>query len=332
MNSKYLSMALDLINIESNLIFQIKEKLIYTDSISLFKQACEKRKKTLGDSLYVRGSLEYSNKCDNFCKFCGMTKYNKNLKRYEILFEDAVQAIENLIALNIKQLHIVGGETHLISWNTIYKIIDYAAKMGVSVTVVLGEQSETVYRKLFESGASRYILKFETSNSQYYHLYKSNKDLLSRFSHLFLLRDIGFKIGSGIIVGLPKITMDDLSKDIAILTRLKPEMVSASAFQPNAASDLRNHLAGDIELTLKVIALYRLLIPSNPMISCSSGLGVDGQIKCLNAGANVASVHITPTKFIDSFSMYQDSNRTTTDINTLVRLAKMTNLKLSEYT
>ena len=146
------------------------------------------------------------------------------------------------------------------------------------------------------------------------------------------MRDIGFKIGTGIIYDLPHSTIDDAINDLSLMDTIKPDMASASAFSPNAESELAGYKHGDIEQTLAFIAYLRIILNKyTPTISCSSSLGTEGQCKALMAGANVISYHITPKEYIDGFSIYKSSNRIKTKIETIKEIAKKCNMEISEY-
>ena len=333
MNKEFLDIAnqylyCDNSNIEMKNLIEYYLNTIQLDKLTSLSQI--KRENTVGNSLYVRASIEYSNKCKNHCKFCGMSLKNLSLLRYEISFEAAKREIDNIRRLPISNIHLVGGESHDINWNNVIEIIKYATQCGFNVTIVLGEQDCDIYNKLYEAGARRYILKFETSNPRLYNVYKSDKSLTNRIAHLLILRDIGYKIGSGIIVGLPNTDLIDLVNDIILLLKLKPDMVSASCFMPNQASELYSEQPGNFEMLLRIISIYRILFDNNPMISCSSAGGLERQIDILNAGANVISTHITPPCYANNFSMYSDK-RIVTQFDSIKYIAEKTNMRIAEY-
>lgn len=335
MEQKYIKKAKEIIdcNYDSDMMAAIIERLMYADEKSemLRTLARSKREEIIGNKMFIRGSLEYNNICSNHCCFCGMSDKNKKLKRYILSIDEAKNAITKLLEHNITQLHLVGGEDNNVNIDDICSIVKYATAKGIAVTLVLGELSKEGYEKLYDAGARRYILKFETSNKELFYRYKSNKCLENRIAHLLLLRDIGFKIGTGIIVGLPNTTYADIAKDLIVLTRINPDMASASVFSPNAESDLKDTEQGDINTTLNFISLMRLYLSDTPIISCSSSFGKEGQYRAMNAGANLISYHITPEEYSDNFSMYKSENRVRTQYENITICRTKTGLEIANY-
>jgi biotin synthase len=335
MEEKYIKKAKEMLdrNYDYYMKAAIIEKLKYADweSEMLWTLARSKREETIGNKMFIRGSLEYNNICSNHCCFCGMSDKNKKLKRYILSVDEAKNAINKLVEHNITQLHLVGGEDNSVNIDDICSIVKYATMKSIAVTLVLGELNKERYEKLYDAGAKRYILKFETSNRELFYKYKSNKCLENRIAHLLLLRDIGFKIGTGIIVGLPNTTYEDLAKDLMLLTRINPDMASASVFSPNAESDLKDSESGDIKTTLNFISLMRLYLSDTPIISCSSSFGKEGQYRAMNAGANLISYHITPKEYSDNFSMYKSENRVKTQYENIILCKNKLGLEIENY-
>lgn len=232
MEQKYIEKAKSIIeSIDQEFIYANLVKLYYEgeECKKLWEEAAGVRRSVAGDNLYIRGSLEYSNYCSNNCAFCGMAKSNTKLLRYELSLEDVKKPIQILIQHGVTQLHIVTGESKDINIDKICEVVEYATSKGLSVTLVLGERKENEYIRLYEAGARRYIIKFETSNVNVYKDSKGEKDLYERIGNLYLLKDVGFKIGTGIISGLPGTNDVDLMRDIYVLKKIAPDMASASS-------------------------------------------------------------------------------------------------------
>ncbi|MNB74452.1 2-iminoacetate synthase [compost metagenome] len=296
----------------------------------LFAAASTKRDSTIGNKLLVRGSLEYSNICANSCSFCGMTVRNRELNRYTVSESDARKAISLMARMGIKQLHIVSGEDRSQPIRPVVEMIQYAGELGIHTTVVLGERLEREYRELYDAGASRYILKIETSNPEVYYRSKGRKSLKDRIDHLMRLRDIGFKIGTGVIVGLPGTTLEDVVNDIKLIREIDPDMASVSVFSPNKQSDYRDYPPGDVDTALNLIALLRLVLRDDVLIPIGTSFA-QRQAEGLLAGANVVSHHSTPEQHIDDFSAYRASSRLKTGYDRIVSLADSANMAVSEY-
>lgn len=294
------------------------------------KEAIEKRNKEMGNYLYVRASLEISNRCVNKCKYCGMSKVNQTLHRYEMTSEEIKESIDQISECGIKQLHMVSGECKE-SLDDIVECIKYAKSKGLEVTTVLGKREEWEYKKIYDAGVRRYIMKFETSNKDVYDNAKPDNKFEDRIENIKKLKSIGYKIGTGTIIGLPGTTLEDVVNDLILLKELDPNMASSSAFSPNQQSDFRNEPAGSVELTMRFIALMRLVLRDNIYIPSSSSFGLDGQINAINHGANVISVHFTPEKYSDHFSMYKATNRINRQLDEIARIAEAAKMEIGEY-
>lgn len=293
-------------------------------------EAMKKRNVLMGEKVYVRASLEIGNSCKNKCKYCGMSSQNEELRRYKMSGEEIKESIDQICETGIKQLHLVSGENEE-PIDEIVEIILYAKKRGLSVTSVFGIRSVNDYKKIYNAGASRYIMKFETSNQELFKETKPGNSLQDRIANIELLKEIGFKVGTGTIVGLPGTTLEDKVNDIFLLKAINPDMASSSTFSPNKQSVYRNELAGSIETTLRFISIMRFILRDDVYIPSSSSLGFEGQVNALNHGANVISVHFTPEKYSNLFSMYKSSDRINRQMAEIKKIAEIAKLEIGEY-
>lgn len=334
MDNKYVNMAHEVLDSTDNDFVKENLSKLYSkddEEKQLRDEARATRRKVIGDKLFVRGSLEYSNYCSNSCAFCGMAGTNISLFRYELSFDDVKQAVNQLIKYDVHQLHIVTGENWEMKIKKMCDVVKYAVSKGLGVTLVLGELKEEEYERLHTAGANRYILKFETSNFENYSICKSGKNLYERVANLFLLRDIGFKIGTGVISGLPGTTDKDLMKDLLVIKRIQPDMASVSVFSPNEKSSYADQMPGDVHKTLNFVSLMRKHLSKTKIITCSSSFGSGMQVETLNAGANLMSYHITPQQYAKEFSMYMYENRIMTQYNHIKSCAEKGNLSIANY-
>lgn len=334
MDNKYVNMAHEVLDSTDNDFVKENLSKLYSkddDEKQLRDEARATRRQVVGDKLFVRGSLEYSNYCSNSCAFCGMAGTNVSLPRYELSFDDVKRAVNQLIKYDVHQLHIVTGENWEMEIQRMCDVVKYAVSRGLGVTLVLGELNEEEYEQLHSAGANRYILKFETSNFENYSLSKSGKNLYERVANLFLLRDIGFKIGTGVISGLPRTTDKDLMQDLLVLKRIQPDMASVSVFSPNEKSSYADQMSGDIHKTLNFISLMRKHLSKTKIITCSSSCGSEMQAVALDAGANLMSYHITPNKYAKEFSMYTYEDRIMTQYDHIIKCAEKGNLRIARY-
>lgn len=307
------------------------EMLLKKHSDELAEEALKVRNQYFGRKLFVRASIEISNYCDNKCAYCGMSKLNTTLKRYALPIDIIKKTIDEIAALGIKQVHMVGGEYADTNLDEICDCIKYAHSNGLHTTVVLGKKSEEEYQCLYDAGAERYIIKFETSNPVLFEKYK-HSELNDRLEQLFILRKIGFKIGTGIIVDLPGTSFEDDVRSLKMIDDIKPDMASASEFSPNGESKLKDYKANGIENTLKFISAMRIVLNKNtPIISCSSSLGGEGQYRALMSGANLISYHATPKDYINCFSSYRSKDRIKRKLEEIEKIAFRCNLEIGEY-
>lgn len=297
----------------------------------LQKAAVAKRNSSLGNKIYLRASIEVGNICKNKCKYCGMSCENETIRRYRMDIAEMKEVIDQICETNIKQLHLVSGEEEETLEDYI-ESIKYAKRKGLSVTSVFGIRTVDEYKRILDAGASRYIMKFETSNSKLFEQIKPGNLYDDRITNIKILKKIGFKVGTGTIVGLPGTNIDDIVNDLFLLKELNPDMASSSVFSPNKQSAFAKEPAGSNEITLRVISLMRLLLKDDVYIPSSSSLGFKGQIDAINHGANVISVHFTPEKYSDLFSMYKSSNRIKRELEEISRIAQCVGAEIGEYT
>ncbi|PWM32523.1 MAG: hypothetical protein DBX55_00965 [Verrucomicrobia bacterium] len=300
-------------------------------SNNLFEASRYRREKYMGNNVFLRATLEFSNICDNNCKYCGMASSNIKLNRYQLTEEELKETIDLIAENGIKQLHLVGGESQRYNRDCLLRSISYAKSKGLSITAVLGKQSAAEYDDLMRNGVTRYIMKFETSNDIAFKTAKPESCLTERLAHILYAQALGIKIGTGVIIGLPNTTIDDMCKDLVLLSMINPDMASCSTFSPNADSAYRNFIAGDIELTLRFIALMRLCLKQNVYIPSSSVLGTENQVRALKYGANVLSVNFTPHKYSDSFSMYKAKNRVKCKMDKALKIVEAAEMEIADY-
>lgn len=300
-----------------------------SDRESLYAEARQIRDTLFGPHLYLRASLEFSNHCAFTCGFCGMSRTNLLLERYRISRTQAVDVVQSAADAGVQQLHLVSGEGFPDDVDTALALISLATDRGMGVTLVMGTRKYDDYRRMFDAGADRYIIKFETSDPNLFRRVKGGMDLSRRIAQLFLLREIGFKIGTGIIVGLPGYSLDILRNDIRLIDAIAPDMASASVFTPNSDSAFAAASPGDSLLALDIVATMRVMFRERvKYISSSTSLPNHA---ALRAGANVASVHVTPEGLADNFSMYRASDRIISNLESMQRSAADHGLTIASY-
>lgn len=309
----------------------IKEKISAQgqDQQNLAQEARDTREKTVGNGLIVRASLEFSNKCRQQCGFCAMKASNRELERYALTPDQMTTIISDVYGLGVRNLHLASGEDWSYKATDLAGPISIAVNQGMDVTLVTSHRPLPDYQTFRDAQAHRYILKVETTNETLFADARMGTELETRLSHLLHLRDLGFKIGTGIICGLPDQTVDDLAGDILFLKELCPDMASVSRFQPNPDSRYANHREGNPDTTVNFLSLMRTEISTPGLrIPASTTLG-PRQESALAHGANVVSLHVTPENVADRYSADRIGARELTRSLEKVRyLAAKTNMTL----
>jgi biotin synthase len=274
----------------------------------LFASARSTRSATFRDHVVVRAVVELTNECRVNCTFCPMRRDNTQENSTYILDENTVVMKScEARALGINVVFIQGGEipqTTGVLERAIPQIIE-AFDGQVEILLNLGNKSRAEYGRLKKAGAYSYILKHETSDASLYEQMKF-ETLDQRLRCMHDLLDLGFKVGTGSIIGLPGQTLDHVAADILLAKRLGVHMISASPFVPAPRTPLERHPAGSVSLTLRAIAVGRLLMPEAliPSVSALEVQESGGQSGGLRAGANVVTVNFTPPERRSDYLIY----------------------------
>lgn len=281
------------------------------EQVELHQYAREVREKYYGNELFLRSVIELSNVCSCNCLYCGMRRDNHILDRKRLFFDDVKEVIDEIHRLGIRTLMLQSGEDKAYPLDELCRIIAYARDKGLeNIILCMGVLDRETYLRLFEAGANKYIMKFETSNPHLYQKIKQNDRLEQRLENIRLLQRIGYKVGSGNICGLPGQTPVDLINDIRCLQELQVDMASVSPFISHQESPFRNDPNASLATTLNLIAIMRIVLQDVliPSVSALEIIAKGGQLGALNAGANVVTINMTPQVFRDCYKIY-DENR-----------------------
>lgn len=287
---------------------------IFNDSSGdkyLFALADKKRREAYGEDVYIRGLIEFSNYCKNNCLYCGIRRDNKQLKRYRLSFDDILNCCHTGYELGFRTFVLQSGEDPFYTDEKLCKIISEIKKRhpDCAVTLSLGERSEESYKKLFEAGADRYLLRHETASKEHYEkLHPLEMSFENRMKCLKVLKKIGFQTGAGFMVGSPYQTYENIAKDLIFISELKPEMIGIGPFISHKDTPFKNCNNGTLRDTLAAIALTRLLLP-NALIPSTTALGTispDGRELGLKAGANVVMPNLSPVNYRKLYSLYDN--------------------------
>ncbi|MDP1852902.1 MAG: radical SAM protein [Candidatus Omnitrophota bacterium] len=278
----------------------------------LFKLARDKRKEYfLSRVVEVRSVIEISNICRRKCNFCNINFHAKIPQRYTLKYTEIIKIIEYIYyKKNRRVVLLQSGE------NRSQAYIDFVAKCvrnikrkfnDIIIILSLGNLARNQYTQLRDSGADRYILKFETSTPKLYKQIKPDDSLEERVRCIRQLSELGFEVGIGNIIGPPGQTIDDVVNDLFFMGNFKLTMASCSVFFPGENSNYQNKPVGDIDIALNYMALMRIMYPGMLIPSTSSLERVKkgGQYLGLAAGANAVTIHDgTPRELKKNFPIY----------------------------
>jgi len=296
-------------------------KLGEEDSIKLFNKAKEVRNNTIGNKVYFRGLVEFSNKCSKNCYYCGIRVGNTNCNRYELTDYEVLDAIKYAFDNNFGSVVIQAGERidrHFIDRiDNLLKEIKHLSSGKLGITLSLGEQTEETYSRWFASGAHRYLLRIEASDQGLYkklHPNDENHDFEKRMEALQLLRKCGYQVGSGVMIGLPYQKIENLADDLLFLKNIDVDMVGMGPYIEHEDTPLykyRDMLPSKEErfnLSLKMLAILRLMVKDINMAATTAMQTLDnfGREKALDAGANIIMPNLTPLKYRDSYLLYEN--------------------------
>jgi biotin synthase len=289
----------------------IRAILCLTDSREIegvYRFADTVRKQAVGDGVLLRGIVEFSNVCRNTCAYCGLNRNNTHLSRYRLTGEEILRAVEGIHEAQIRTVVLQSGEDGHLDASWLCRIIEaIKRRFDMAVTLSVGERSREDYRLWRDAGADRYLLKIETSHADLYRSLHPHMSFENRIRCLEDLRSLGYQTGSGDLVGLPGQTVEDLGRDVEFFVEGRFDMVSVSPFIPHEKTPLAVHAPGDLAITLKMIALARIVcpwahIPASTAIGSLNGR--DCRAMALAVGANVVMPNFTPQPYRGKYEIY----------------------------
>ena len=269
------------------------------------------RDDTYGKRVFIRGLIEISNYCKNDCYYCGIRRSNKNAQRYRLSKEQILSCCENGYELGFRTFVMQGGEDAFFKDEVVCDIVSSIKERypDCAVTLSLGERSTESYRKMKEAGADRYLLRHETfDNTHYNKLHPVELDPENRKRCLRDLKALGYQTGTGIMVGSPYQTLENIAKDLLFIKELNPEMIGIGPFIPHKDTPFKDFESGTMEMTLRLISILRLLCPK-ALIPATTALGTispQGREKGILAGANVIMPNLSPKEDRKKYMLYND--------------------------
>ena len=274
-------------------------------------EAVKLRKKYYGDKVFTRGLIEFTNYCKNNCYYCGIRKGNHNAQRYRMTKEEILECCKQGYELGFRTFVLQGGED---PYYTDEKMVDIIRSIRESytdcaITLSIGEKSYESYRLFREAGADRYLLRHETANEEHYEkLHPRQMSLSNRMKCLYELKELGYQVGAGFMVGSPGQTLDCIAQDLVFLQELKPQMVGIGPFIPHHDTVFADESAGSVDLTLFLLSMIRIMLPK-VLLPATTALGTmdpRGREKGLSVGANVVMPNLSPVMNRKKYDLYDN--------------------------
>lgn len=275
------------------------------------EEAVRIRKRYYGDKVYTRGLIEFTNYCKNNCYYCGIRCGNRQANRYRLSKEEILSCCKNGYDLGFRTFVLQGGEDPYYTDDRMAEIIREIKKgyPDCALTLSIGEKSYDSYRRFKEAGADRYLLRHETANEDHYRrLHPPEMSLENRKRCLYDLKQLGFQVGAGFMVGSPGQRAEELAEDLQFLKELNPHMVGIGPFIPHHQTRFAGERAGSVELTLFLLSVIRILLPA-VLLPATTALGTldpIGREKGLEAGANVVMPNLSPAENRKQYDLYDN--------------------------
>ena len=291
------------------------------DMKRLLKRSLQVKLEHLDNFVHLRGLIEYSNACGKNCFYCGLRHDNHKVERYRLNDEEVLECARLAHEMGYGSVAIQSGErfnaTFVQKIEHLVREIKMIGNGSLGITLSLGEQSEETYRRWFEAGAHRYLLRIESSNEELYHKIHpkdSKHDFNNRLSCIDSLLRIGYQTGTGVMVGLPFQTLDHLADDLLFFKKKDVAMVGLGPYIPHPDTPLFEYASlipsaqDRMNLTLKMIAILRIMMPEINMVAATANQTVDpaGREKAIAAGANVIMPNLTPEAYREGYFIYPD--------------------------
>ncbi len=302
--------------------------LFDTDLDALCERASRALDEHKGRHVFVRGLVEFSNICRRNCRYCGLRAPNTALDRYSLTQEEILAVAADAVHAGVDTIVLQSGEYEIDARWLADIVSAIVARFGVAVTLSVGEQPREAYALWREAGANRFLLKHETADKDLYASLHPGHSLQERVDAIRTLQELGYETGSGFIVGVPEQRPEILADDILLAHSLGVAMCGAGPFVPQAATPFGHEARGSIELTLRVMAVLRIVLPwaNLPATTALATLDpIEGQIRGLRMGGNVLMPSFTPSERRSQYRIYDNKHRVDMDeVRTVIQRAGRT--------
>lgn len=303
------------IKTKQDITFERLKELLETDNTkgieALYAFARETAQSIYGKRIFIRGLIEFSNYCKNDCLYCGIRRSNDNADRYRLTKNQILECCHEGYELGFRTFVLQSGEDPYFTDERICDIVSEIKQKypDCAITLSLGEKTKESYQKYYEAGADRYLLRHETANEEHYRmLHPLELSLAKRKQCLWDLKEIGYQVGCGFMVGSPYQTIETLYEDLQFIRELQPHMVGIGPFIPQHDTPFANEAAGTMEMTLRLLSIIRLIHP-NVLLPATTALGTIhplGREKGILAGANVVMPNLSPVSVRKKYELYDN--------------------------
>lgn len=303
------------------------ENITDEDLTYLHKKARECADGVYGKKIFIRGLIEFTNYCKNNCYYCGIRCGNKNVSRYRLNKDDILSCCREGYALGFRTFVLQGGEDPFFTDGILCDIVKSMREEfpQCAITLSVGERSYESYKMLKSSGANRFLLRHETAHCEHYSkLHPQNMSFDNRMKCLKNLKDLGYQVGCGFMVGSPFQNTDCLVKDLRFIKEFSPEMVGIGPFIKHKDTPFKDEPNGSVRLTLMLLSIIRLLVPE-VLLPATTALGTaseKGRETGILAGANVVMPNLSPLNVREKYTLYNNKISTGEEAAQSVELLK----------
>ena len=293
------------------LLEETEDSLADDDIAYLYGQARKVADMVYGKRVFKRGLIEFTNYCKNDCYYCGIRRSNANVARYRLEKDVILACCKRGYELGFRTFVLQGGEDGYFTDERVCEIVSAirAQHEDCAITLSIGEKSKESYQKYFDAGANRYLLRHETANDVHYSkLHPMELTLANRKQCLYDLKEIGYQVGCGFMVGSPGQTVETLYEDLMFIKELEPHMVGIGPFIPQKDTPFGEEAAGTLEQTLRLLAIIRLIHP-HVLLPATTALGTiheNGRELGILSGANVVMPNLSPQDAKEKYTLYDN--------------------------
>ncbi len=264
-----------------------------------------------GNDIYIRGLIEFTNYCKQNCLYCGIRRDNKSCRRYRLSFDEIMSCCDEGYRLGFRTFVLQGGEDPYFTDERICEIVTAVKKKypDCALTLSIGEKPKESYQRYFDCGADRYLLRHETADAEHYgKLHPESQKLENRIKCLYSLKEIGYQVGCGFMVGSPYQTAENLAEDLLFIKALNPQMVGIGPFIHHNETEFKDFPDGTLEQTLLMLSIIRVMLPKVllPATTALATIHPKGRELGIKAGANVVMPNLSPVSVRKDYQLYDN--------------------------